>query len=233
MKFAKYLLLLPFVFTFAACDILENGLSDEEIVAGLKEALQIGADNSVVAANVEDGYFGNPLIKIPFPQDLQFVANAVGSFTVLGQPVGQTAVDAFVLKLNRAAENAADKAGPIFLNAITDITIVDGINILRGEDDAATRYLETNTKSDLHTAFKPDIQQALDDVGAQNAWDDVTTIYNTVTGSTVNTDLADYTTGKGLDGLFTLVAGEEKLIRDDPAARVTDLLKKVFAEQDD
>lgn len=231
----KYLLLLalPLLLLASACETIESGLTDEEVVAGLKEALQVASDTSVGHAQAVDGYFLNPLIKIGFPQEAANVASTVGNFTVLGQPVGQTAVDGFVLKLNRTAENAADKALPIFVNAISGMTIVDGMNILLGHDSAATEFLRVNTYSDLKSEFKPDIETSLDQVGAQTAWGEVTSIYNTLApNNPVNVDLADYTTGKALDGLFTLVAREETKIRVDPVARVTDLLAKVFAEQD-
>jgi hypothetical protein len=232
MKKFRLLLLLPVLAMAMGCEGLESGLSDEEVVAGLKEALQVGADSSVTSAHKSDGYFRNPDIKIPFPADAINVANTVSNIQLLGQPVGQVAVDGFILKLNRAAEDAADEAAPIFLNAITNMTIVDGMNILLGDDDAATQYLSTNTYTSLKTAFRPDIVNSLNTVGAQDAWAEVTTLYNTVSSNPVNTDLADYATGKALDGLFHLIAGEELLIRKDPAARVTDLLQRVFAEQD-
>ncbi len=216
----------------SSCDELGSGLTETEIVAGLKEALQVGADTSVATVNKTDGYFNNPLLKIPFPEDVLFVEDALSNLTILGQPVGQTAVDAFVLKLNRAAENAAIQAKPIFLNAISGMTITDGLNILMGADDAATGYLRTNTYDNLKTTFQPDIQNSLDAVGAQVAWNEVSTLYNTVSSTPANTDLADHTTKKALNGLFTLITAEELKIRTDVGYRVSDLLKKVFAEQD-
>lgn len=233
MKLRKlWFAILPMLFLMAACDIDNTGLTDEEIVAGLKEALQVGTDTSSSKLNANDGYYGNPLVKIPFPENVQYVADAVSNFHLLGQPVGQEAVDAFVLKLNRAAESAADEAKPIFVDAITNITIDDGLNILMGADDAATSYLKTNTFDNLRTAFRPTIQTALDQVGAQNAWNTVSGYYNIIASDTVNTDLADHTTTKALDGLFKLIAIEELQIRTDVNARISDLLAKVFAEQD-
>lgn len=233
MKIKNFLfVLLSFLLVFTSCDQLTDGLSDEEIVAGLKEALQVGADTSVTTVNKTDGYYGNSLLRIPFPDDVKYVETAVSNLTILGQPVGQVAVDAFVLKLNRAAENAAYQAKPIFLNAISGMTITDGLNILMGADNAATSYLETNTFDALKTAFQPDIQNSLDAVGAQAAWNEVATLYNTVSNTPANTDLADHTTRKALNGLFTLIASEELKIRTDVGYRVSDLLKKVFAEQD-
>lgn len=233
MKKFLLLFLLPFFLMFSACETLETSLTDEEIVAGLKEALQVASDTSVAKGSQPNGYYQNTLIRIAFPEDVANVATTVGNFTILGQPVGQTAVDGFVLKLNRAAEGAADRALPIFVNAITGMTITDGLNILMGHDSSATEFLRTSTYTSLKTEFKPEIATSLDQVGAQTAWGEVTTIYNTVApNNPVNVDLADYTTGKALDGLFTLVAREETRIRLDPVARVTDLLAKVFAEQD-
>jgi hypothetical protein len=232
IKKFRLLLLLPVLVLAMGCEGLEDGLSDEEIVAGLKEALRVGADSSVTSAHKADGYFLNPDIKIPFPSDAINVATTVSNINLLGQPVGQAAVDGFILKLNRAAEDAADEAAPIFLNAITNMTVLDGVNILMGADNAATEYLRTNTFTSLKTAFRPDVVNSLNVVGAQTAWTEVTTLYNTVSSNPVNTDLADYATGKALDGLFHLIAGEELLIRKDPAARISDLLQRVFAEQD-
>jgi hypothetical protein len=232
MKIKTLLLILPFLLGMMACEGLDTGLSDEEVVSGLKQALEVGTDTSSAKLHKEDGYYSNSRVKIPFPEDVQYVADAVSNFHLLGQPVGETAVNALILKLNRAAEGAADEAKPIFMSAIANMTITDGLNILMGADDAATSYLKTQTFADLKTAFKPDIQNSLDQVGAQNAWNDVSTYYNMISSTPVNTDLADHTTNKALDGLFTLVADEELKIRTDVGHRVSDLLKKVFAKQD-
>lgn len=232
MKKFRFLLMIPVLAMAVGCEGLEDGLTDEEIVAGLKEALQVGADKSVAAAHLTDGFFLNQAIKIPFPEDATNVATTVSNIMLLGQPIGQTAVDGFILKLNRSAEDAADEAAPIFVDAIANMTVVDGINILMGTDDAATQYLRTNTYTSLKTAFRPDMVNSLNNIGAQTAWNEVTTLYNTVSSNPVNTDLADYATGKALDGLFHLITQEEKLIRTDPAARISDLLQRVFAEQD-
>lgn len=232
MKKLLILFCLPMVLFSYGCEGLEENLSDEEVIAGLKEALRIASDTSVTTANKTDGYAEDSRIRIPFPPDVDYVASSVNNFTILGAPVGREAVDAFVLKLNRAAENAAGEALPIFFDAITNITILNGMNILMGHDSAATEFLRTGTYENLRTTFQPDIEQSLSTVGAQNSWNTVSTYYNTITGQSVNTDLADYTTRRALNGLFTLLANEERDIRIDPAARVTDLLEKVFAEQD-
>jgi hypothetical protein len=223
-KIRIFLFALLSLFAFSCEE--EGGLTNEQIIQGLKEALRVGTQNSVASTNKTDGYYGNSLIKIPFPQDAQFVMTALNAIPFVGPPV----VEELILKVNRAAEDAADEAGPIFLDAITNITISDGLTILQGADDAATQYLKTNTYNPLKQAFKPDIQNSLDQVGASQAWSTVTTTYNNYVPSPqpVNTDLADYTTGKAIDGLFTLIALEEGKIRKDPAARINDILRTVF-----
>jgi hypothetical protein len=215
------------VLVFAGCTLsCQKELTDNEIVEGLKEALRVGTQNSVASANQTDGYLGNLNIKIPFPEEAQFVATALSTIGA------QSLVDDLVLKINRAAEDAADEAKPIFINAITNITFADAMAILNGADDAATQYLKTNTFSELKAVFKPDINNSLTSVGAAQAWTTVTDAYNAIPfHQTVNTDLADYSTGKALDGLFYLVAEEETKIRKDPAARVTDILQRVFGDQ--
>lgn len=216
------------LFLFLNLIFLSNILfaqNNDQIISGLKEALQVGTNNSVLKANKKDGYFGDNRIKIPFPKDAEFAQKTVRSIPIEGPKL----VDTLVLKLNRAAEKASMKAKPIFIDAITKMNISDGVSILKGNNDAATQYLKTNTYSQLVAAFKPDIQKSLEDVGAQKAWKDVTSNYNKIPfHKKINTDLAQYTTEKALDGLFILIADEEAKIRKDPAAQVTDLLKSVF-----
>jgi hypothetical protein len=221
-----------FTMSVDSCDQLVSiPMSEAEVASGLREALTIGAVNAVLATNQENGYFGNAAIKIPFPAEAAGAMNYMQNSALL-RPL----LNEFVLRLNRAAENAAVHARPIFTNAIRDITIQDAWGILRGGQNAATNYLHNRTYSQLYTAFKPDIISSLNSVGAQSAWQELTTAYNTIATlspnlNTVNTDLADYATNKALDGLFLLVGEEEAKIRRDPAARVTDLLRKVFAQQ--
>ena len=139
-------------------------------------------------------------------------------------------VDSFELALNRAAEIAAKKAAPIFIEAIKSMNVSDGMNILKGEDDAATKYLQKSTKDSLYDTFKPIVKAALKQVKVTQYWNPLASRYNKIPLTTkVNPDLEDYTTQKAMEGLFTLLAQEEKKIRDQPAARVTDLLKKVFS----
>ena len=206
-------------------------LTEAEVASGLREALTIGAVNAVMATNKENGYFGNSSIKIPFPPEASGAMNYMQNSALL-RPL----LNEFVLRLNRAAEDASAHARPIFTEAIRQITIQDAWGILRGGENAATDYLHGKTHSQLYNAFKPDIRNSLDKVGAQSAWQELTTAYNTIATlspnlNVINTDLADYATTEALDGLFYLVAQEEAKIRQDPEARVTELLKRVFAQQ--
>lgn len=208
----------------------ENGLSNTDVISGLREALKVGTNQSVSKVNIADGFLKNNLIKIPLPKEAEKVAEVLKN--TLG-PIGEKAVNEFVVKLNRAAEDASAKAKPIFLKAITDITIQDGFNILKGNDNAATQYLKGKTYENLVTAFKPNIQQSLNKVKLNDAWKKVSTLYNKIPGSKpVEVDLAQYTTTRATDGLFKLIEVEEKKIRKDPKARVNDILKKVFSTLD-
>lgn len=213
-------------------------ITETRVAAGLKEALKVGINNSVSLTNRNDGFFGNSLIKIPWPSEAQSAYNFINQNATLSflRPV----LDEVVLKMNRGAEQASVRAIPIFVTAIEQMTIMDAWNILRGANNAATLYLQSKTYHNLHTAFKPDILNALESVGAASAWQTVTSRYNTVANNPllgaelnpINTDLADYTTRKALDGLFLLVAQEELKIRSNPAARVNDILKEVFGQLD-
>jgi hypothetical protein len=235
--FNKTILLLFVVIGFISMSVnsceqlVKIPMSEAEVASGLREALTIGAVNAVLATNKENGFFQHPTIKIPFPPE------AAGAMTYMqNSSLLRPLLNEFVLRLNRAAEQASAQARPIFTNAIRDITIQDAWGILRGSQNAATSYLHGRTYSQLYTAFKPDIISSLNAVGAQTAWQELTTTYNAIAAlspslSTVNTDLADYATTKALDGLFFLVEEEEVKIRRDPAARVTELLQKVFAQQ--
>lgn len=221
MKKIIFLLLLLDVFSINTV----FSQSQSEIANGLKEALRVGAENSVLKANKKDGYFKDNRIRIPFPEEVIFVKKSLEK----GPSIGRKIVSDFEMKLNRAAEKAAIKAKPILINAITGINIGEATQILTGTDDAATKYLKTATYNNLVLAFKPDIKKSLEQAGAQKAWKDVVSKYNIIPfHKKVNTDLAQYTTEKALDGLFILIADEEAKIRKDPAARVSDVLKKVF-----
>ncbi|QHT72081.1 DUF4197 domain-containing protein [Rhodocytophaga rosea] len=198
-------------------------LSESDIAKGLKEALSVGAKNASSQLNALDGFNKNTKLRIPFPEDAQRVA------TKLREMGFGKKVDEFELTLNRAAEQAAKEAAPIFVNAITSMTITDAKNILMGADTAATGYLRTKTSASLANAFSPHIKKALDATTATRKWTELATLYNRIPlVNKVETDLVKFTTNKALKGLFTVVADEELKIRKDPAARVTDLLKKVF-----
>ncbi|HRG28753.1 MAG TPA: DUF4197 domain-containing protein [Chitinophagales bacterium] len=228
MKKIHYLFLLPFAAStfFISCeDInLDDLLTDGDVAAALREALTIGTDTAVTKGSAIDGYFANPDIKILFPEEAAVVESVVGLI-----PGGDILIDEFVQSVNRAAEDAADEATPIIKDAIVNITFDDAMTILNGSDTAATNYLRLKTFSDLYTAFKPDIQNSLEGVGAQQAWEEIIDLYNTIPFvEDVNTDLADYSTNKGLDGLFILLGQEEGKIRTDVEHQVTSLLQEVF-----
>lgn len=201
-----------------------SSLSNEDIVAGLKEALSVGAKNSATQLSATDGFFKNAAIKILMPQEVQKVETTLRS-AGLG-----SLVDKAVLSMNRAAEEASQKAAPIFVDAIKQMSFQDALGILKGSDSAATLYLKGKTMTNLATAFRPVIDKALQNTNATKYWKDVFDTYNKLPTSfrKVNSDLSGYVTDKALDGLFFQVAQEEQKIRKDPAARVTDVLKKVF-----
>jgi hypothetical protein len=200
-----------------------NPLSEEEIGMGLKEALSVGINLGADKASGLDGYFLNPKIKIPFPPEVQKVEK-----TLRGIGLGNE-VDKFVLALNRGAEDAAKEAKPIFISAIKQLTIKDAINILRGDKDAATQFLKRTTSLQLIQAFEPFIIKSLEKTQATKNYSDLATSYNKVPFvSKVNPDLKAYATQKAIDGLFLLVAEEEAKIRENPMARTSDLLKRVF-----
>ncbi|RFP66508.1 DUF4197 domain-containing protein [Hymenobacter lapidiphilus] len=203
-----------------------DGLSSDEAARGLKEALTLGISKGADQASKTDGFYLNRLIRIPFPPDAQRVATTLRTLGMGSQ------VDKFELTLNRGAEQAAQSAKPIFLTAIKSLTFKDVWGILSGEKDAATNYLKRTTTEQLTTAFQPIVQRSLDQVGATKYYTDLTTRYNRIPLVTpVQTDLNQYATGKAIDGLFTLVAKEEANIRENPVARTTELLRRVFGRR--
>ncbi|MCH8902639.1 MAG: DUF4197 domain-containing protein [Bacteroidetes bacterium] len=201
----------------------EKPLSEGEIIKGLKEALTVGISNGAGKVSASDGYFKNVKIKLPFPPDAQNVADKLRSIGLGGE------VDKVILSLNRAAEEAAKEAKPIFVSAIKQMTIRDGMQILKGDDDAATQYLKRTTSDQLRVKFRPVIETALQTVNATKYWADVMGTYNKIPlVKKVETDLAGFVTERALDGLFFMIAAEEKKIREDPLARVSEILKRVF-----
>ncbi|HUN01423.1 MAG TPA: DUF4197 domain-containing protein, partial [Niabella sp.] len=197
-------------------------LTSAEITSGLKEALSMGTQNGTGKLAAADGFFSNAAVKILMPEEARKVESTLRNIG-LG-----SLVDKAVLSMNRAAEDAAKSAAPIFVNAIREMSITDALGILKGGDYAATDYFKSKTTLPLTNAFRPVIEKALTKVDATKYWNDVFTAYNKFAASPVNTDLAAYVTERSLAGIFYEVGQEELKIRKDPAARVTDLLKKVF-----
>jgi len=230
-------------FTTSSCEEILGvteafGVSDAEVIAGLRDALGHGTDTAVSRLSIQDGYFKDELVKILLPEEAQPVYDRLSSIPVLNSYVDET-----ILTINRAAEDAATEAKPIFIDAIKGLTIQDGWAILQGEDTAATSYLRKQTYTDLFDAFQPRIESSLTKeivlgMSAEESYERMINTYNTATLGGILFDeieensLSRHTTNKALSGLFVKVAAEEKMIREDPAHRVTDLLQKVFAEQD-
>lgn len=222
-----------FAFPLAGCDpthnILSSGgygnLSNAEIVQGLKDALRVGTDSATFHLGLLDGFYGDDIIRIGMPPEAQKVEK-----TLRDVGLGKT-VDQAVLSMNRAAEDASKYVGDIFLNAIKQMTVQDALGILKGGDFAATDYLKRTTTIQLTTAIKPVVSHSLEYVNATKYWKDVFTVYNRFSSAPVNTDLTEYVTQKTLNGLFYHIGLEEQKIRKDPVARITDILRKVFGNQ--
>ena len=231
----KLLLLLLFL-SFHSCAELQQvvnqlpdatGISNDEIASGLREALNMGIDKQVTKLTQKDGYFKNELVKILLPEELQKVDKAL-------RDIGLSSLADEGLKvLNRAAEDAVKEATPIFVDTVKEITFTDAKNILLGNDDAATQYLTTKTQTSLYDKFHPVINDSFKKVGADQIWENLITRYNSIPfANNVNPDLTDYVTGEALEGVYTMIAVEEKEIRNKISSRTTDLLRKVFALQD-
>lgn len=201
-----------------------SGLSADEVGRGLKEALSQGVDKGVTQLSKPNGYFGDAAIKILLPPEARKIESKLRS-------IGQgKLVDDAIASMNAAAEDAAKEASEIFLNAIKAMTIEDAFNILRGDDNAATVYLDRVTRSDISNRFLPIIKVSLEKVGATKHWKTMITAHNKIPFvKKINPNLEEHVTEKAIDGLFVQVAKEEKQIRDNPGARTTDLLKKVFS----
>jgi len=205
---------------------LEQPLTTGEVSEGLREALIKGISTGSDLASKIDGYFKNPEIKIPFPPEVKKVEDKLRQLGLNNE------VDRFILTLNRGAEEAAKEAKPIFIAAIKSMTIQDAWGILKGEPDAATQYLKRTTSVQLREKFKPVIQNALNKVNATKYYGDLVNTYNQIPFvQDVNPDLNEYATAKAMEGLFVMIAKEEKNIRENPAARTTELLQRVFRAQ--
>lgn len=237
--------IIPFLFgavfvSVTACDVLNEVASDVlstpdnstpaltngEVISGLKEALTVGIQNSVNLTSITDGFLKNEAIRLPFPPDAIKVREKALEWGLTGQ------VEKFETSLNRAAEEATKEALPIFKNAILGMSISDGFSILNGGDGSATRFLQTNTQSQLVTAFSPKVEAAISTVKLTEYWNPIITKYNSAMaltgGQKLNPDLTQYVTDRAITGLFHMVELEENKIRKDPLARVTDILAKVF-----
>ncbi len=198
-------------------------LTNDEVISGLREALTVGTNNSSAFASKLDGFYKNPSLFIPFPAQAQKVKTWAINLGLTSQ------VDKFEMTLNRAAEEAAKNAAPVFIDAIKGMSIGDGFAILKGADNAATQYLKDKTTLQLKDKFTPVVQVAINKVELTKYWNPIITVYNRVPlVEQQNPDLTSYVTDRAILGLFKLIADEELKIRKDPMARVTDLLKKVF-----
>jgi hypothetical protein len=233
----KRLLFIPLFLFITSCDELQNvvntlpnggnGISDTMIGNGLREALDFGIDKQVKKLTRKDGFYGNSLVKILLPPELQKVDQ-----TLRDIGLGNLA-DEGLLLLNRAAEDAVKTATPIFVNAVKEITFTDAKNILLGPDNSATNYLKGKTQTSLYSEFHPVIQSSFAKVGADQIWSSIITKYNSLPLVTpVNPSLTDYVANEALKGVYKMIAIEEMNIRTKYSSRTTDLLKQVFALQD-
>jgi hypothetical protein len=204
----------------------KSSLSNEEIVKGLKEALTIGVEKGSNKASKVNGFLNNEAIRLPFPPDAQKVKDVCLKFRLNAK------VEEFEETLNKAAEEACKTAVTIFKNAVLNMSVKDGFQILKGEDNSATNYLKEQTSNDLYTLFFPEVKKAIEKVKLTSYWEPLTKKYNQTTrlsgNEPVNTDLNKYVTEKAIEGVFHLIEIEEKAIRKDPLQRTSDLLKKVF-----
>ena len=201
----------------------KSSLTNDEIISGLKEALKVGTEKGANKLSAVDGFFKDAAIKILMPAEAQKAEKTLRNLGLGKQ------VDNAILSMNRAAEDAAKSAAPIFINTIKGMSFQDALAILRGGDDAATTYLKDKTTISLTEAFRPVIENSLKKVDATKYWNTVFTSYNKLSADKVNPDLSAYVTEKALAGIFYQVAQEEQKIRKDPMARTSDILKKVFS----
>jgi hypothetical protein len=220
---------------FNSCDSLSKlpglgtggGITEGEAGQGIKEALSQGLVKAVLHLNKEDGFFKDALYKILLPPEAKKIENTLRDLGL------NSMVDKAILQINRGAEDAAGKAKPIFADAIRSMTLMDALNLVRGGDTSATHFFREKTTSKLVEAFSPVIRNSLDQVSATKYYGEMVTKYNNfpTTFKKLNPDLASHVTGKAIEALFDLVAKEERNIRDNPLARGTDLLKKVFGQK--
>lgn len=249
MNKLKNCTLLIFIILFSSCAELmkiasttmgDQPLTNTEIIAGLKQALSVGTDSATARISKTDGYFRDELIKILLPPEAEIITKNLTRI-----PGGEKLVNDVILRINRAAEDAAKEAAPIFIGSITSMTISDGLGILKGGDYAATDYLKRTTSQQLFNLYQPKIKTSIDkkligNISTSESWNTLTGEWNKIANSIigqaagftpVNVKLDEYLTSKALDGLFLKIGEEEKKIRTDPVARVTDLLRRVFGAQ--
>ncbi len=221
--------------------ISEKPLTESDVAAGLKEALNKGAEAAVMVLSNRDGYYGDPLIRLVLPPEADRIVENIAKI-----PGGRKLLEDLIIRINRSAEEAASESLSIFTSAISEMTILEAFEILRGEDDAATEYFRSKSYAPLKELYEPELDYALSQdlaggISAEETWDTLSELYNTVAGSIagklagmkeVHIDLSVYLTEKALDGIFIKVAEEEKAIRKDPVKRVSALLKKVFGSLD-
>jgi hypothetical protein len=246
---AKALTVIILMILFAGCAELMNvvqstgslPLTEGDVAGGLKEALKTGAKNAAQRLAAENGYYGDASIKIFLPDEAKTIIDNISKL-----PGGDKLVQDVILRINRAAEDAAREVAPIFVNSITQMTIKDAFNILNGADNAATEYLKSTTYNELYALYKPKIQASTEkkivgNLSTKDSWVALTSKWNTLANSVagrlaslkpVNTDLDDYLTNKALNGMFVKVEGEELNIRKNVSARITPLMKRVFGTLD-
>jgi len=248
----KYYKILPFLlFLFVGCAELtqlanqtlssDKPLTQTEIISGLKEALIVGTNKSTAMLGATDGYYKDELVKILLPPEASVIVKNISKI-----PGGDKLVEDVLLSINRAAEDAVSEAKPIFVNSIKSMTITDAVGILKGEDNAATQYLHKTTYNQLTELYKPKIKASVEkklvgNISTAQCWDLLTGKWNEVANSVigkvagfkpVEIKLDEYLTQKALDGLFLKIEDQEKLIREDPVARVNELLRRVFGSLD-
>jgi hypothetical protein len=216
-------------------------LTETEVISGLKEALITGARNSATRLSAVDGYFGDAAIKILLPDEAKVIVDNISRI-----PGGDQLVQDVILRINRAAEDAAKEVAPIFVNSITQMTVRDAFNILNGADNAATGYLKSTTYTELYALYRPKIQAStgkkiVGNISTQDSWETLTSRWNTAANSVagrlaglkpVNTELDDYLTNKALTGMFSKVEIEELKIRKEVSARISPILQRVFGSLD-
>lgn len=237
MKKLVFATLIIGMFTGSTCDpqvmqdvlntVLEATITEQDAANGLMEALVQGATNGSDVLSAVNGYLGNPKVKIPFPTEAQKIESTLRDLGL------NKMCDDVINSLNRAAENAAIEAKPILINSIRSMTINDAMDILFGANDAATTYLEKTTSAQLTAKFTPIVESSLNKVGATKYWSDAVNYYNKIPlVEDLNPDLKAYVTQKALEGLFYMIEQEELKIRQDPAARASEIVQKVFGYYD-